>query len=117
MITKLFWKILLNGLVVVPMLLWFTEANFSDAALTALTLSIVAYVIGDQMILRLTNNFVATVADGILAVLFLWGAASLLTLSLSQSEMFTIAAVLGVVEYFLHEMFLRDKDSIERFGS
>jgi hypothetical protein len=108
MLGKFVIKALLNSLVVVPLLLWFTEASFAAAVVTSLLLSIVAYFIGDQMILRFTSNAIATLADAVLAFAFLWMAADMQGWSLSMSELISIVILLGFVEYLLHSWLIRD---------
>jgi hypothetical protein len=114
MISKFFWKAFLNGILVVPFLLVFTEASLTQALIAALTLSIVAYVIGDQMILRLMNNGIATVADVGLSFAFLWMAASFMDWSLSFMEMAIMSVAVGVIEYFIHGYFLQDEGRVAR---
>lgn len=114
MIGKFFWKALLNGIFTVPLLMFFTEASLTEALLASLALSIVAYVIGDQMVLRLTNNPIATVADIGIAFIYLWIVANLMNWTLSFTEMAIISIVVGVEEYFLHGYFQQDKGRIGR---
>lgn len=114
MIKKFYWKAFLNGILVVPFLISFTEASLMEALLAALLLSIVAYVIGDQMILRLTNNAVATIADFGLSFIYLWMAAGIFDWSLSFTEMAIISAAVAVIEYFVHGYFLRDEGRVAR---
>ncbi|PYI51866.1 DUF2512 family protein [Paenibacillus flagellatus] len=102
-------KLLLNGIVVVPFLLVFTEASFLEAALAAVALSVIAYVLGDQLILRRTNNTVATIADLGLAYLFFWLVADYMNWSLSATELATLVLGVGVVEVFYH-MYLNASD-------
>jgi len=95
-------KLLMNAIVVVPLLMWFTEATFLGALLTALVLSALAYVVGDQLILRMSNNTIATIADALLTFLFLWIVASFSDWSLSFTELLIITAAVGVVEMIFH---------------
>jgi hypothetical protein len=106
---KFLIKLLLNGVVVTPLLYWFTEATMWSALLTALTLACVAYVLGDQMVLRFSNNTIATIADAVLAFFFLWGVAAFMNWSLSWSELFTIVVLLGAVEIIFHRLLGTDK--------
>jgi hypothetical protein len=101
---KFLLKTLLNGIVVIPLLMWFTEANFWSATFAAVALSTIAYFIGDQWILRATNNIVATLADAVLAFTFFWMVAYYLNWTLAFSELVTIVLLLGVVEYIFHGM-------------
>jgi hypothetical protein len=105
---KLLLKILLNGIVVIPLLLWYSEAAFWSAAITAVALSIVAYFVGDQMILRASNNMTATIADALLAFAFLWLVAEMMVWSLTFTEITIIALLLGVVEFIFHRIIAND---------
>lgn len=95
-------KLLLNAIVVVPMLIWFTEATFIGSLITAIGLSVISYLIGDQFILRRTNNIVATAADAVLAFAYLWMVAAFVNWDYTFGEMLMTVAVLGVVEWFFH---------------
>ncbi|UFJ41825.1 YndM family protein [Brevibacillus humidisoli] len=98
-----FWiKLIVNAIVVVPLLIWFSEATLWGSLLAAVVLCVAAYLIGDQWILRATNNLVATLADAGLTFLFLWLVAFGTGWDLSLMEILIISAVLGVVEWFYH---------------
>lgn len=108
-----FWlKALLNALVVIPMLMWFTEATFLGSLITSLGLSVIAYLIGDQMILRATNNMVATIADAGLSFVYLWAVAAFANWNFTWGELLFTVALLGVLEYFFH-LYLRMNDKTE----
>jgi hypothetical protein len=102
------WKWLLNGVIVVLLMMWFADVNFWTAAVTATVLTVIAYFIGDQMILRMSNNTVATVMDFVLAVVYLLIVEYFFDFGLSFGEIVTIALVLGIAEWFFHRYFLRD---------
>jgi hypothetical protein len=105
---KLLLKIVGNGIVVVGLLMLFTEGSFIGALAAAVALSIIAYLLGDQMVLRKTNNGVATVADAVLAAIYLWAVVDFANWSLSLGELLTIVIVLGAFEYFFHSLLLKD---------
>lgn len=106
--TQFIVKVLLNGIVVVPLLMWFSEARFIPAFVTALTLSLVAYFVGDQLILRTTNNLTATIADAVMTFAYLWIVAEFFMLSLSLNEMIVISLLVAVTEYFFHKMLVNE---------
>ncbi|MGO4272334.1 DUF2512 family protein [Paenibacillus sp. TAF58] len=108
MLGKLLLKLLLNSLVVVPLLLWFTDASASGAIVASIVLCIVAYFIGDRFILRQTNNMAATLADAVLAFIFLWIVADLQEWSLSIAELISIVLLLGFVEFVFHVFLVGD---------
>lgn len=95
-------KILMNGIVIVPLLMWFTEATFWSSVITALILSVVSYIVGDQMILRASNNTVATIADVGLTFVYYWLVADMLDWSLTIGELTTLSIAVGVVEFIYH---------------
>jgi hypothetical protein len=99
---KFIKKIVLNGVVVIPLLMWFTGASFMSAMITAVALAVIAYLLGDQIILRASNNTIATIADAVLAIVFLWVVAYFMNWRINLIELVTIALVLGVVETFFH---------------
>ncbi|KIL41184.1 hypothetical protein SD70_09180 [Gordoniibacillus kamchatkensis] len=100
---KLFWKALWNGIVTVPLLLWFSpETSVTGALVASLALTVVSYIVGDQMILRSTNNVIATVCDALLAFFFVWVTAYYAKWTLSFTELCVIGIGAGVVEYFYH---------------
>ncbi|QHZ50329.1 DUF2512 family protein [Paenibacillus larvae] len=102
MLNKFLIKVLLNGIVVIPLLMWYTEATFVGAATAAVILSVIAYLIGDQIVLRYTNNTVATIVDAVVALFYLWLVARYANWSLSVGELLTVVIVLGVVEIGFH---------------
>ncbi|MED1949526.1 DUF2512 family protein [Brevibacillus centrosporus] len=103
-------KLVMNGIILVPLLLWYTEANVFSAIAATLLFSVIAYLVGDRLILRASNNLVATVSDAILAVVYLWAASAVMHWSLSWGELLFTAVLLGVVELLYH-FFLKRFDT------
>lgn len=99
---RLIRKLLMNGIVVIPLLMWFTEATFLSSLIAASVLSVIAYLVGDQLILRMSNNIIATAADAGLAWIYFWAVASMMNWSLTWGELAMITLALGVVEYIFH---------------
>ncbi|MFC4769399.1 DUF2512 family protein [Effusibacillus consociatus] len=99
---KFLIKFLLNGAVVIPLLIWFSDATLLQSVVMALLLSIIAFLVGDQLVLRLSNNTVATFVDGILAFGFLWLVRSMMGWTLGTGEVLTITVGIVVVEWFFH---------------
>lgn len=100
--SQFFSKLLMNGVVLVLMLMWLSNATFWGSVFAAIGLVIIAYLIGDQLILRVTNNAVATVADACIAFFYLWLVARYADWTLSLGEILIIAIVVGVVEMIFH---------------
>lgn len=95
-------KAVMNAIIIVPMLMWLSEATFLQSIITALILCFIAYFVGDRGILTMSNNITATVADGVLAFIYFWGVAEWMGWALSAGEIFLITALLAVVEYIFH---------------
>ncbi|MEC2344787.1 DUF2512 family protein [Paenibacillus barengoltzii] len=108
MLDKFFVKLLGNGIIVIVMVMLLSNASFISALLTALALSILAYLFGDYFILPRTNNAIATVVDAFLVFILLWAIAANAEWTLSLSEILAITIVMGVFEWFLHTWMLRD---------
>ncbi|MFF2888256.1 DUF2512 family protein [Paenibacillus sp. NPDC057967] len=99
---KFLLKWLVNGAIVVALLLYYSEASFWGAVLAATGLTVMAYVIGDQLLLRLTNNLFATIADFLLAAVYLYVISDMFNWTLSMGEIVTISLILGLAEWFFH---------------
>ena len=99
---KLVMKLLVNGIFAVSLLLWFTNATFWEAVVASVILSVIAYFVGDQLILRASNNTVATIVDALLVFAYFWFVAYFLNWNLSIGELLIITLVLGVIEAIFH---------------
>jgi membrane protein HdeD len=106
---KLLVKLLLNGILAVPLLMWFCEAGFVEAALISIVLSAIAYVAGDRMILPLTNNTIATISDFLLAFIVLWTVGSVMDWTLSFGEIAIISLAVAAVEVWYHHYLQNDR--------
>lgn len=102
-------KLIANGAVAVPLLVAFTEAGFAASLLTASALSVLAWLIGDRLILPLTNNPAATMADAVLVCAFLWFVADMMDWTLAAGELLVMTAAPGVAEWGCHR-FLENLD-------
>ncbi|MFC3800690.1 DUF2512 family protein [Cohnella sp. GCM10012308] len=111
---KFVLKWLVNGAVVTTLLMYYSNASFLGAATTATILTIIAYIVGDQIILRSTNNMIATVSDGIMAYLVLWIAASTMNWTISAGEILIVAIITGVAEFFIHRYVFQSRLSYQR---
>lgn len=106
---KFLLKYILNGAIVVVLMLYYTEITFWGAVAAATGLTVLAYFIGDQLILRGTNNFFATVCDFVMAAGYLWLLSYFFDWSLSFGELLIISLILGVAEWFLHRHVFREE--------
>jgi putative flippase GtrA len=107
---KFLVKWVLNGAIVTLLLSYFTGISYWTAFIAASVLTIIAYFVGDQFILRQSNNTVATIMDGVMAVLYLLVLEFYFDWGLSWAEIFTIAAVLAVAEAFLHRYIFQQEN-------
>ena len=99
---KFVLKWLVNGAIVVSLLMYYADVSLLNALITATVLTLIAYFVGDQLVLRATNNAIATLADAILAYAILWLAADQMNWNLSSGEILVITIVLGIAEWVLH---------------
>lgn len=105
---KLAVKMLANAVVVIGLSMWFGNADFLSALLIAVILSAIAYVLGDMLILPAAGNTAATIGDAALTYLVLWGASAMLDWNISYFDIFVIAFVVGIFEFFFHIWLLQD---------
>ncbi|WP_054955557.1 DUF2512 family protein [Paenibacillus dakarensis] len=100
-------KMLGNGAIVVGLLMLLGDASFIGALGTALALTVIAYLLGDLVVLPKTNNMIATAVDAVLAFVLLWGVSSNADWNISMGDLLIITLALGVFEYIFHEMLYR----------
>ncbi|OAS13375.1 DUF2512 family protein [Paenibacillus oryzisoli] len=115
MLGKLLLKLVINGIIIVPILMYLTDATFMGALSATYTFSLVTYIVVDQLFLRLTNNMAAVLADMLLTYAFFWIVERhFYDWSLSFTDMTIVAIAYGVMEFFLHTYFQKDKGRIGR---
>ncbi|MED4582457.1 DUF2512 family protein [Brevibacillus choshinensis] len=95
-------KVVMNGIILVPFLYWYTNATMLSIIVASIVFSVIAYLIGDLLILRASNNLVATVADLILAVFYLGVVSTFMHWSFTWGKLLFTAVVVGVVELLYH---------------
>lgn len=106
-------KLLLNGVIAIPMLMWLAEIPFFTAMVASVLLTIVAYFIGDRFVLPESYNAFATYVDTLLAFGFLWWASVLFDWALTASEALAIAVLIGLAEVLFHR-YLRNEEQARR---
>jgi hypothetical protein len=106
---KFLLKWIVNGAIVAVFLLYYTEVGFWNAALAATGLTLVSYLIGDQFLLRTTNNFFAALCDMVLAAIYLAVLAYGFDWSLSWGETAFISVLFGVAEWVLHRFLFNEE--------
>jgi hypothetical protein len=107
MVMKFIVKLILSGTAMALLLYWYTEISLLLAALAAILFVIVAWLLGDQLILRSSTNITAAIADGVMSIIYLWIVSYALNLSLQVSEMLVISVVVTVAEWFFHRYVLK----------
>ncbi|WP_083397789.1 DUF2512 family protein [Paenibacillus sp. LC231] len=60
---KLLVKLLVHDVMITAILVGLSNAAFASAVIAALGIGIVAYLVGDLLILPRTNNMMATIGD------------------------------------------------------
>lgn len=94
-------KLLVNGIIVVPGLLW-AGTSFPFALATGLFLTLFSYLLGDRYILPRTNNTFASTADLLLNFSLLWVACVVFFQPFRLTALFLTSFVLAVAEYWFH---------------
>lgn len=94
-------KLLINGVIGIPGL-WWSGTSLTFAFVASIIVSLIAYAIGDLMILPNTNNTFATTADFLLVFALFWASCALFNQTYQLSGILVTAFAIGVVEYFYH---------------
>lgn len=80
------------------------DMSFRNVFLITLVLGVIAYIVGDLLILPKTNNTIATIADAVLVFLIIWYMGSKLTYGGSMFTPSIISAIgIGLFEIFFHK--------------
>ncbi|EXX84588.1 hypothetical protein BG53_10925 [Paenibacillus darwinianus] len=109
MVIKILLKWLVNGGIVVSLLIYYSDVSFWGAVLAATGLTFIAYIMGDQMLLRHTNNTVATLSDFILAAVYLGVLSYFLDWGLNVVETSFISGMVALSEWVLHRYVFNGK--------
>lgn len=80
-----------------------TELDFVQILMMSVTVTILAYLIGDLLILSVSNNIVATIADAALVFVLLYFYNYFYPGNITYSEAVAGAVVLAVGEWFFHK--------------
>ncbi|MCQ6557456.1 DUF2512 family protein [Paenibacillus mendelii] len=105
---KYLLKWVLNSLIMIFMLQYFTGISVWTAFIASALLTLISYIIGDQLILRQYNNTAATLTDGLLTLLYLYVAEVWFAWGLSNGEILLISVVVAVGEFFMHRYIFQD---------
>lgn len=99
---KFLLKWMVNGAIVVALMMYYSDTTFWNAAIAATGLTVIAYLIGDLLILRGTNNMITTICDFLLAAVYLGALSYVFDWNLSWGEAFFAAFLIGLAEWVLH---------------
>ncbi|KEQ27275.1 DUF2512 family protein [Paenibacillus tyrfis] len=105
--SKLLVKLAISALFTVPLLLYFSNATLFQALMASVSLSILAFFLGDQWILDEFGNGAAILADGLLAALFLGAVGTAYHWGLSWPSLAFVAVVTAAVEFGYHLLLRR----------
>lgn len=111
---KLLVKLLVHGVMITAILVGLSNATFASAVIAALGIGIVAYLLGDLLILPRTNNMMATIGDVGLVFVMLWIISESANWTLTLPEILLITVLAGIFEYFYHMWLLRDHEPIQK---
>lgn len=103
-IVALLIKFAMIAVVLVAILSFLTSLYFGDILYIAGTVTLLAYVIGDMLILRMSNNTVASIADAGLALLTIYMFNYIWVIhKISFTDALISGVVIGVGEWFFHK--------------
>jgi len=111
-IMPLLIKYLMIAVVLVTVLGLMTDVEFGNILLISLVVTVLAYIIGDLLILPRTNNTVATISDAVLSFLsiymFNWFGFG----SIDAIDVVVCTLLIGVFEWFFHK-YLVNRDLVK----
>lgn len=113
-LVPIFIKFIMTAIVLEIVLLLFSDLNFGNILGVSLVLTLIAYIVGDMVILPATNNAVATIVDiGLtIAILYLidylWN-----EIRIPFFSSIVAGAMIGGGEWFFHKIVDRSADSDE----
>lgn len=101
-------KFLMIGVITVAVLSVFRGLSPRNSIMLALIITIVAYILGDLLILPAFGNLSASISDGIIAFLITWLTPFVVTrITITAGTALTVGVLVGVGEYFFHKYFAR----------
>ena len=106
---KFILKWMINGTIVAAYMMYYSDISLWNAVIAATGLTVIAYLAGDQLILRTTNNFIATTCDFLLAVLYFGVLSSILDWKLSWGETLFLALLIAAAEWVMHRYVFQDE--------
>lgn len=115
MLGKALMKLVINGIILIPLVVYLSNASWGTAFWAVYTFLLMTYVAVDQLFMRVTNNAAAVLADVLLTFVFFWLVQRYFyDWSMSYTSMAIIAVVYGIVEFFIHMYYQRDPGKLDR---
>lgn len=106
---KFLFKWVLNGIIVTLMLAWYADVTYLTAFIAASLFTVIAFLIGDMVLLPNTNNTVATVSDFLMVAVYLGVIQYFYDWNLSFGEIFIISSLVAWAEWLYHRYILGQK--------
>lgn len=103
-------KLIVNAIVAVPLLMWFSNATFIGSLIAVVIFGLVGFWLGDLLVLRYSNNLLATALDAVLAFFYFWFAAYYANWSITFNELIVLTLALGVAEALYHWYLKSDRE-------
>ncbi|OMP68303.1 DUF2512 family protein [Domibacillus epiphyticus] len=108
----------IKALLIKAMLVWptvwvvlsvFNDVSFLDSTILGVIIVILAYFIGDLMILPKMGNVSATISDFVLSFIITWATLNFFGYDEALGEAVLTAIVISIGEYFYHRWLLDDQ--------
>ena len=112
-ITALLIKAVMSVLVLLIVLTGFYHYPASGTISIALLITVLSYIIGDLAILRVSNNYIATIADFLLVTVIIWLVGPFFQgVSIPLYIAISLALVIALGEWFFHHFFIASRSGI-----
>ena len=101
-------KVLMIGVITMVVLSMFRGITPADSIYIAIVITLVAYVLGDMLILPAYGNLAASISDGIIAFLIAWLTPFVApNIPVTLGNALAVGALVGIGEWFFHKYVAR----------
>lgn len=101
-------KYVMTAVILEVVLMFMSTLSFSKILLISLAVTIIAYVIGDLLILSKSNNTTATICDAVISFITIYAFYYIPTFgSISITNSIVSAVVVAIGEWFFHKYMAR----------
>ncbi len=101
-------KVLMIGIINLVVLSMFRGIAPLDSIYLAIVITVVAYVLGDLLILPAYGNLAASISDGIIALLIAWLTPFVApNIPVTFGNAFAVGILVGIGEWFFHKYMAR----------